>query len=77
MRTLKTLQGKLKLKKAMVVKADKGNTVTIIYENDYTQKVQASLQEHNFQQTGVDPTKRFQREIRKNINSCKSIIPPE
>jgi hypothetical protein len=45
----------------MITKADKGKTCVIIYNNDYTNKVQNFLDNNNFQKLPKDPTDKYQK----------------
>jgi hypothetical protein len=77
MKTLKTLKMKLNSNHAYLIKADKGNTITIIHERTTTEKVLDFLENNGFQPTTTSPTKRFQTEIRNSLNSCKTFIPSD
>ena len=46
----------------------------ILYLHDYDKKVQNFINNNNFDVEPIDPTKKYQAEIRKNINQCKQII---
>ena len=68
---------KLTAAKAIVTKADKGNSMIIIPEADYNNKVQNFIANNNFTLTPQDNTKGLQRIMRTAINECKDIIPKE
>jgi hypothetical protein len=68
------IREKLKNNNALITKADKGNSTVILYEAEYNSKVETFLTNNTFQVEPKDPTKRFQTEVRKNINSCTLII---
>jgi len=61
----------------MITKADKGNTLVILYTNDYSKKVNNFISNNNFHQTANGITNRLQRDIRSTINECQIIIPKE
>ena len=67
---------KLTAAKAIVTKADKGNSMIIIPETGYN-KVKNFIANNNFTLTPQDTTKRLQRIVRTAINECKDIIPKE
>ena len=52
----------------MVTEADKGNSMVIIYESDYTSKVQDFFSKNNFVQVPCDVSNRLQRDIKNTIN---------
>jgi hypothetical protein len=54
---LKNINNKLRKEDAMITKADKGKTCVIIYNNDYTNKVQNFLDNNNFQKLTDKPKK--------------------
>ena len=56
---------------AMVTEADKGNSMIIIYESDYTSKVQDFISNSNFELVPRDVTNKLQRDIKNTINECK------
>jgi hypothetical protein len=60
----------IKVNRALITKADKGNSIIIIYMTDHNSKVQTFLTNNSFHTETTDPSTRFQTEIRKNINSC-------
>jgi hypothetical protein len=58
-------------------KADKGDSIIIIYQKDYQEKVHNFINDHNFTTLKNDPTKTFQKELRNTINGCQVIITKE
>jgi hypothetical protein len=68
-------QEKLKNNNAIITKADKRNFIVILKKGEYNSKVLTFLTNKSFQAKPQDSTKRFQAEIRKDINSCTLIIP--
>jgi hypothetical protein len=76
----KTKQIKGQLKKnnnAIITKADKGNCIVILCQNDYHAKVTDFLENNNFDIETIDPTNTFQKEIRNSINLYQLIIPKD
>ena len=63
--------------KAIVTKADKGNSLKILPETDCNNKVQTFIANNNFTLVPHDTTKRLQRVVRTAINECKDTIPKE
>jgi len=61
----------------MITKADKGNSIIIIYTDDYNKKANAFIANNSFQKTSNDITRKLQRDIRNTINDCQNIIPKE
>jgi hypothetical protein len=76
-KTVNQIKKKLADAEAMVTEADKGNSMVIIYKNEYNNKVHDFIDKNNFQQAPHDPTKKLKRSIRALINDCKEIIPKE
>jgi hypothetical protein len=61
----------------MIAKADKGNSIIIVYQNDYQEKIHKFINDHNFTTLKNDPTKTFQKDLRNTINKCPIIITKE
>jgi hypothetical protein len=57
----------------VITKADKGKTCVIIYNNDYTNKVQNFL-DNNFQKLPKDPTDKYQKNVIHTLKHCNLII---
>ena len=68
---------KLKEAKAMITKADKGNSIIIIYTDEYDKKIYSFITDNKFTSTTQDITKKLQRNVRSTVNECSSIIPKE
>jgi len=74
-RVLKQIKEKLQSNEAIVSKADKGNSVVILYLQDYHNKVQDFINKNNFTVLNKDPTQSFQNQVKATIKSCQSILP--
>jgi len=61
----------------MNTKADKGNSIIVIYIEEYNKKVNTFIANNSFHKTNNDITKRLQQDIRNTINECQNIIPKE
>jgi hypothetical protein len=61
------LKKKLDNNEAMITKADKGNSIVIIYQNTYQDKVLQFIKDNNFTNMTNDPTQNFQK---KNQENC-------
>jgi hypothetical protein len=70
----KQIKKKLAAAKAIVTKADKGNSIIILPETDYHNKVHNFIMNNNFTPIPQDNTKKLQRIVRTTINECKDII---
>jgi hypothetical protein len=57
-----------------VTKADKGNTLVIIHQNDYHQKIDEFITQNQFVKIEDNYTKKQQNAIKTAINQCKIII---
>jgi hypothetical protein len=71
------IKKKLSDAKAMVTEADKGNSMVIVYESDYTNKVQDFISNNNFVPVPRDFSNRLQRDIKNTINECEVIFPKQ
>jgi hypothetical protein len=61
----------------MITKADKGNSIIILYIEEYNKKVSTFIASNNFHKAMNDITSKLQRDIRNTINECQNIIPKE
>jgi len=61
----------------MIYKAEKGNSIIITYQDEYHRKVMNFISNNNFTIVKNDFTKKFQRDLRSNINVCQLIIQKE
>jgi hypothetical protein len=57
----------------MISKADKGNSIVIVYLYEYHRKVKNFISNNNFSANN-DPIKKFQKDLRNSINDCQLII---
>ena len=55
--------------------ADKGNSLVILPTQQYNTKIQAFIENNNFQKSTTNRTKTFQNQIRKTINHSTTRIP--
>jgi Tfp pilus assembly pilus retraction ATPase PilT len=67
-KTINQIKRKLSDAKAIITKADKGNSTIVIYEIDYNTIVQNFITNNNFTQLTHDVTRKLQRNIRTAIN---------
>jgi hypothetical protein len=72
---LRQIKQKLDTHHATITRANKGNALVIIYQQDYDSKVQTFINTSSFSILRTDPTKKFQRDLRKDINLCQTVIP--
>ena len=72
--TVNKIKQKLITNNAMITKADKGNSIIIIYQRDYHDKVHKFIKDNNFTTLINDPTKTFQKELRNTVNRCQELI---
>ena len=63
--------------KATITKADKGNTVVIIYQKDYCRKIKDFIENNNLVTANNDPTKTFQKKVRNAMNECQIVVDKE
>jgi hypothetical protein len=76
-RAMQTIKAKLKENDAVITSADKGNTLVILPTTQYQEKIREFIDNNNFQTSNTDPTKTFQKHVRKIINSSTKLINPE
>ena len=62
--------------KALITKADKGNTIMITYQQDYRKKIEDFI-ENNLITANNDPTKTFQKKVRNAVNECQIFVHKE
>jgi hypothetical protein len=72
--TIKTIKTKLKNNGATLTTADKGNTIVILPTTQYQDKIQDFITKNNFCISNMNPTKSYQKQIRKVINNSTKLI---
>jgi hypothetical protein len=72
--TMKTIKTKLMTNGATLTSADKGNTIVILPTTQYQNKIQDFITENNFCTSNTDPTKSYQKQIRRTINNSTKMI---
>jgi hypothetical protein len=75
MKIVNQIKKKLSNAKAIITEADKGNSMIIMYESDYTKNVQDFISNNNFELVPRDVTKKLQRDIKTTIKDCEVIFP--
>lgn len=70
------IKEKLMKDKAMITKADKANTIVVLYIGDYSSKDNTFISNNNFTQAAHDITKKL-RDVRITVNECQHIIEKE
>jgi len=63
MRTINNIKAKLSDNNAMILRADKGNTIVICYTDDYYSKTQEFILNNQFSDIHNDPSNAFQKEF--------------
>jgi hypothetical protein len=71
---IRNIRNKLKQNNLIVTKADKGNTLVIIQQDDYHQKVDEFITQNQFVKIDDNHTKKQHNAIKTTINQCKTII---
>jgi len=74
MKTVKRIQSTLKNENLTLVKADKGETIVILNQADYIEKVNAFLNCSSFQKIDRDPTNNYNKILKTNLTICKNIF---
>ena len=71
---LSQIEEKLKPNKAIISKADKGNSTVILYNKDYHDKEQVFIDNNNFTVLNKDPTLTFQNQVKATLKDCQITI---
>jgi predicted GIY-YIG superfamily endonuclease len=71
---LKRIQNKVINNNLYITKADKGNTLVIMKNTDYTDKVKDFIIKNNIDKLNKDPTATYTKEINKAISNCKHLL---
>jgi hypothetical protein len=71
---LRSIKTKLATNHATMAQADKGNTLVILPTIQYQNKINDFIRQNKFQTTDTDPTANYQKQIRKTINKCQTLI---
>jgi hypothetical protein len=71
---INSIKVKLTANRAVITKADKGNSV-VIFACDYHQKVMGFIGNNGFDVDSHDHTNKFQKAVHHTINCCQSLIP--
>ena len=74
LRILNQIKDKLHENKALITKADKGNSVVIIYKDEYVQKVKNFTSNNKASETSEHITVKFQKDVKTTLNECKQLI---
>ena len=76
-KTIRSIQNKLNDNKAMITRADKGNTIVILPTHQYETKIQYFIRNNNFRTATTDPTNIFQTKIKQTIKESTTLIPKD
>jgi len=63
--------------KSLVTKADKGSSITIVYQNEYEQRVLDFISKSGAEEVNGNITTKFQKDLRSTTNNCKLVIDTE
>ena len=74
-KTINRIKKKLIEGNAMITKADKGNSIKVMYTSEYNNKIVNFRDSNNFTCLATDITRKLQRDIRSTVNDCHSVIP--
>jgi hypothetical protein len=77
LRIAKSIKDKLTENNATITKADKGSSIVIIYNTDYEDKVLKFIHNNNAHLTTNKMTTMFQKELKRTLKRCTTIISPE
>lgn len=74
-KTLKDIVNKLEVYDATALKADKGNTVVIMNNKQYHEKILDFITQNNIKKLPKDPTQKFHNQIKNLINKSTFLTP--
>jgi hypothetical protein len=74
---MKGIKDKITNNNLVIKRADKGRTVVIIEQEDYEYKILDFINNNDFIETNIDPTKQYHRNTRNVANKCNIIIPKD
>jgi quinol monooxygenase YgiN len=71
---INSIKKKMKENNLAVTKADKGNTLIVMHQDEYNQKVDEFITQNNFTKLTRDQTNTQQKAVRTAINTCSNTI---
>ena len=75
MKIIHQIRTKLNEANAIVTKADEGNSIVIIHEAEYNNKIHSFISNKEFDTSKQDITKKQQQKFRTSINWSTDLIP--
>lgn len=72
--TLRAINDKLATHNAIMVKADKGNTVVIMNQENYVEKVLDFFTNNNITPIQINPTNRYNAKVKLALKNCNTIL---
>ena len=76
-RIIHQIKKKLTDENATITKADKGNSIVILYIDDYNRKIDNFISNNSFTLATRDVTNKLQRDVKTAIETCREVIPRE
>ena len=76
-KALKQIRYKLEEASNIIDQSDKGNSMIVMYADEYNSKVQTFISHNNFTPSKLDLTKKLQRATRSVVNECNLILPKD
>ena len=74
MKTIRDIRKKLEENNAIITKADKGNSIVIIENDSYQEKIMQFIKNNESIILDKNYTKKYQKDIRTAINTCRTPI---
>ena len=74
---MRSIKNKLKDNKAIITRADKGNSIVILPTQHYETKIQNFILTNNFHTATTDKTNTFQTQMRQTIKESTTLIPKD
>jgi len=72
-KVINEIKDKLTKNKAIISKADNGNSIIIIYQEEYKEKINKFISNNSFTIANGDFTKKLQKGIGNTINGCQQV----
>ena len=61
----------------MITKADKRNSIIVMYTSEYNSKIDNFIYNNNFMCLTTDATRKLQHDIRNTVNEYRNVIPKD
>lgn len=73
-RHIRNIKDKMNDNNVIITKADKGNTLVLLPQQEYINKIHEFIDSNNIETLADDPTKRYVRILNETINKCTNLL---